>query len=407
MRGIFGCQLGVLPIIGHRKSLPASLYKGRSSVAFFQSSRMQTSHANGELLVDIRNSVAHLTLNRPQVLNALTHGMIKGMAELFTRWARDDKVKAIVMRGAGEKAFCAGGDIRALHQSAREGGTLHHDLFIDEYRLDYQLHRYVKPVICVLDGIVMGGGMGISQGSGFRLVGPRTRMAMPETGIGLFPDVGGSYFLSRSPVGMYLGLTGQIINAADALHARLADRFMTTDAIARLVDKLDTQAWSPVPAQDVAALVESFSTTPPEGATLAPLQSAIDLHFAPQKRVSEMVASLDAERRPEFVEWAARTAALLGKRSPTLLDVTRRQINRGGRQSLAESLRMELGIVYHCFEHGDLMEGIRAVILDKDNAPQWSPPTLAELTETSVAAFFQSRWDNDRHPLADLEKQYG
>ena len=215
---------------------------------------MPTSHANGELLVDIRNAVAHLTLNRPQVLNALTHGMIRGMAELFTRWARDDHVKAIVMRGAGEKAFCAGGDIRSLHESALANGTLHHELFIDEYRLDYQLHRYVKPVICVLDDIVMGGGMGISQGSGFRLVGPKTKMAMPETGIGLFPDVGGSYFLSRSPVGMYLGLTGQIIRGADALYARLADRFMTTEAIGELLQRLGTHIWSPSPAEDIAAL---------------------------------------------------------------------------------------------------------------------------------------------------------
>ena len=223
---------------------------------------MQTSHANGELLVDIRNSVAHLTLNRPQVLNALTHGMIKGMAELFTRWARDDKIKAIVMCGAGEKAFCAGGDIRALRDSAASNGTLHHELFIDEYRLDYQLHRYVKPVICVLDGIVMGGGMGISQGSGYRLVGPKTKMAMPETGIGLFPDVGGSDFLARSPVGMYLGLTGQVVKAADAIYAGLADRYMSTEAMSELLTRIDTLAWSPTPAQDIAALIDALSTAP-------------------------------------------------------------------------------------------------------------------------------------------------
>lgn len=367
---------------------------------------MTDSYANGEILVETRNAVAHLTLNRPQVLNALSYDMIKALADLFTQWSRDDGVQAIVMRGAGEKAFCAGGDIRALRDSALSGGTLHHDYFIDEYRLDYQLHRYVKPVICLLDGFVMGGGMGISQGSGFRIVGPKTKMAMPETGIGLFPDVGGSTFLSRSRVGLYLGLTGQIIKAGDALYAGLADRYMTTENIAALVAALDTQRWSARPAQDVAGLIERFAGTP-EPATLAPLQAAIDSHFAPQKKVGEMIAALDADTDCAHGEWASATAATLKKRSPTLLEVTRRQLNRGARQTLAENFRMELGLVYHCFEHGDLMEGIRAVILDKDNNPHWNPATLAEVREEDVAAFFANRWENGAHPLGDLEARFG
>ena len=368
---------------------------------------MPSTYSNGELLVTRHNHIAHLTLNRPQVLNALTHDMIRSMATLFTGWAADDEIKAIVMRGAGEKAFCAGGDIRALRDSALNNGSLHHDLFIDEYRLDYQLHRYVKPVICMLDGIVMGGGMGIAQGSGFRLVGPKTKMAMPETGIGLFPDVGGSDFLSHSPCGMYLGLSGQIIKAADAIYARLADRFMTTEALAAMIQQLDRHTWTAQPADDVAALIDAYSTAPADAPQLASLQPAIDLHFAAQKSVAEMITSLESERRPDYADWAANTVSVLKKRSPTLLEVTRRQINRGGKQSLAENFRMELGIVYHCFEHGDLMEGIRAVILDKDNAPKWNPATLAELREADVAAFFRSRWDNGLHPLAGLEKQYG
>ena len=364
-------------------------------------------HANGEIIVDIKNRVAHLTLNRPQALNALSYAMVLSLADLFTQWATDATIDAVVLRGAGEKAFCAGGDIRALRESALGNGTLHHDFFIDEYRLDYQLHRYVKPVICLLDGIVMGGGMGLSQGSGFRIVGPKTRMAMPETGIGLFPDVGGSYFLSRSPVGYYLGLTGQMIKAADALHANLADRFMTTEAIAALIEQLHKQRWSAKPAQDIAALIDAMSTAPSETATLVPLQSAIDKHFAPQKTVAEMISSLEQESRPEFQSWAMKSAALLKTRSPTLLEVTRRQLNRGSKMTLAECFRMELGIVYHCFEHGDLMEGIRAVILDKDNNPRWNPPTLAALDADVVSAFFTPRWDAESHPLANLERLFG
>ena len=364
-----------------------------------------TEMGGGELAVEIRNHVAHLTLNRPKALNALTHAMIKGLAELFTRWAKDKNVHAIVLSGAGGKAFCAGGDIRALHESARTNGSMHHDFFIDEYRLDYQLHRYVKPVVCLLDGIVMGGGMGISQGSGLRIVGPKTRMAMPETGIGLFPDVGGSYFLSRSPVGLYLGLTGKMINATDAIYARLADRYMTTEAIAQFCAALDTKTWSNNPAGDVAALVEAHACTPKEATSLEPLQAAIDRHFVPQKSVADMLASLATEN--QFPDWANDSIATLKKRSPTLLEVTRRQLNRGGKQTLAENFRMELGIVYHCFEHGDLMEGIRAVILDKDNSPQWNPATLDGVRESAVAAFFASRWNGQPHPLANLESLYG
>ncbi len=367
---------------------------------------MTNSYANGELLVDHRNAVAHLTLNRPQVLNALSYDMIKALADLFTQWSKDDAVQVIVMRGAGEKAFCAGGDIRALRDSALSGGTLHHDYFIDEYRLDYQLHRYVKPVVCLLDGFVMGGGMGISQGSGFRIVGPKTKMAMPETGIGLFPDVGGSSFLSRSKVGLYLGLTGQIIKAGDALYAGLADRYMTSENIAALLDALNSERWSARPAQDVARLIERLAGKP-EPASLMPLQSAIDSHFAPQRKVSEMIAALDADTACVHGEWASATAATLRKRSPTLLEVTRRQLNRGARQTLAENFRMELGLIYHCFEHGDLMEGIRAVILDKDNNPHWNPAALADLREEDVAAFFANRWENGAHPLNNLEALFG
>jgi enoyl-CoA hydratase/carnithine racemase len=363
-----------------------------------------TSHANGELIVEIKNRVAHLTLNRPQALNALSHDMIKGMAALFTQWSDDPRILAIVMRGAGEKAFCAGGDIRALRDSALNNGTLHHDFFIDEYRLDYQLHRYVKPVLCLLDGIVMGGGMGISQGSGYRIVGPKTKMAMPETGIGLFPDVGGSYFLSRSKVGLYLGLTGLTFRAADALYAGLADRYMASESIDAFLGDLDAMQWSNRPVADVAALIERHAgdAGPP---SLAALQSAIDAHFVAQHSALQIVASLDAAAVEP--SWAQETAALLRKRSPVMLEVTRRQLNRGSKQTLAESFRMELGMVYECFEHGDLLEGIRAVILDKDNSPQWTPPTLAEVKDAQVAAFFNNRWKSTTHPLAHLESLYG
>lgn len=364
-------------------------------------------HANGALLVEIRNHVAHLTLNRPAALNALSHAMITGLAELFSRWVVDDNIKAVVMRGAGEKAFCAGGDIRALREAALQPGHLYRQFFIDEYRLDYQLHRFVKPVVCILDGIVMGGGMGISQGSGYRIVGPRTKMAMPETAIGLFPDVGGSFFLSQSPVGLYLALTGQTITGAEAMYAKLADRHCSSEAISQLLKEMDHVQWSKNAAHDVGELVAALPTLSEEVTSLELLKPAIDRHFVPGFTVAEMVDSLESERRDSAMEWATKTAALLKKRSPTLLEVTRRQINRGRKQSLASSFRMELDMVFHAFEHGDVLEGIRALMIDKDNAPQWKPRTLAEVEPEQVAAFFTSPWEAHAHPLANLETLYG
>ena len=370
---------------------------------------MQQQYADGELLVTIHNHVAHLTLNRPAQLNALSLDMVKTMIALLTAWASDDNIKAVVLRGSGEKAFCSGGDIRALSDSVSSGGTQHCDFFDSEYTLDYQLHRFVKPVISLLDGIVMGGGTGISQGSGFRIVGPNTRMAMPETGIGLFPDVGGSYFLSRanSPLGLYLGLTGHAIKAADALYMGLADRYLSSDAISEMFARLDRLLWTRAPGQDVARLIDALASTPEDAPPLLALKETIARHFSLERQVSEILASLDAERRADRVDWARSTAALLRKRSPTMLEVTLQEIKRGASMSLADCFRMELGMVYHCFEHGDLMEGIRAVIIDKDNKPRWKPATLEELQPETVAAFFAPRWQADSHPLRDLERRFG
>ena len=192
--------------------------------------------AQREILVDVRNHIAHLTLNRPQALNAITHAMIGEMTRLLDSFANDDNIKAIVMRGAGEKSFCAGGDIRALYESGIRADGSEHEFFLHEYQLDYNIHRYLvntgKPCIAWINGIVMGGGMGISQGAPVRIVGSRTKMAMPETVIGIFPDVGGSYFLSRCPgaIGYYLGLTGVTINAADAIYAGLATHYIATQS---------------------------------------------------------------------------------------------------------------------------------------------------------------------------------
>ena len=314
------------------------------------------SASGGEILAEIRSGVATVTLNRPQALNAITLGMLEALTDWLDAWERDDRVRIVMLRGAGEKAFCAGGDIRALYEAYKAGRDVI-PFFEIEYALDERIHTYPKTVVALIDGIVMGGGMGLAQGAGLRLVGARTRMAMPETAIGLFPDVGGSYFLSRlaGQLGPYLGLVGPTLNATDAIYAGLADQFVGAGPV-------------------------------PEG-ELERFRPAIDRHFAGDS-VAAIVASLEKEAAPGNVEWSKRTLHLLGKRSPTLLQVTLEQLRRGARLSLAECFRMELGMIRAAFAHGDFIEGIRALIVEKDNNPRWKRARVADVEAAEVAAFF-------------------
>jgi enoyl-CoA hydratase/carnithine racemase len=329
------------------------------------------SAAGGQLSAAIRRGVATVTLERPQALNALSYEMVRGLAEWLDAWEPDARVQAIVLRGAGDKAFCAGGDVRALYASITGGDGAHRDFFEAEYALDFRIHTYPKPIAALMDGIVMGGGMGLAQGAALRLVGERTRMAMPETMIGLFPDVGGSYFLSRCPgeLGTYLGLVGPTIHAADAIYCGLADAYIGPAA--------------------------------PVDPSLAALRPAIDRHFA-HDRVDAIMASLEGESAPAWRDWAVRTREALERRSPTMLAVTLEQLRRGATMALEDCLRMELDLVRASIGHGDIVEGIRAQIIDKDNRPRWNPPRIEDVTRASVEAFFAPREPAGRHPLARL-----
>lgn len=357
-----------------------------------------------EILFEVRNHVGRITLNRPAALNALSLAMIGPMHERLRAWEHDASVHAVLVQGAGEKSFCAGGDIRFLRESLRAGGTLHHQFFQQEYRLDYYIHVFPKPYIAVMNGITMGGGMGISQGARHRLVGERTRIAMPETGIGLFPDVGASYFLSRLPggLGLYLGLTGVQLRAADALYAGLADAYLAPESALGLDAEFDELRWSSDPSADVAALLKKVTMPFDAGATLPAIRAAIDFHFA-KHDIRAILASLDAETRPPYREWAQNTVAVLNKRSPLMLEVTARQLACGRAMSLADCLRMELVMVNQSMKQHDLLEGIRAVVVDKDNAPRWQPDHLENVTPEMVDAFFTAPWPDGQHPFADLD----
>ena len=358
--------------------------------------------AGRELLGRIANGVATVTLNRPAALNALTAGMIRGLAEWLEAFAADDGVRVVLLRGADDKAFCAGGDVRAVYHGLDDREAFGR-FFRDEYALDHRIHTYPKPIVALLDGIVMGGGMGISQGAALRVVGGRTRMAMPETAIGLFPDVGGSYFLSRTPgrLGLYLGLAGPTLGAADALYCGLADVYVAADALDRLDVALEKAAATADPYAAIRALVARVSGSPPP-ASLALLRPALDEHFG-HDSVKGIVDSLGTEKRPAFRDWAEGTREALLRHSPTALAVTFEQLRRGAGLSLADCFRMELGLVHASRDHGDFREGVRARFIDKDQRPQWRPARLEDVSRDSIDAFFAPRWKAHEHPLAHLK----
>jgi enoyl-CoA hydratase/carnithine racemase len=357
-----------------------------------------------DVLSEIRNHVAFVTLNRPDALNALSLEMILRLRTLFGEFSADPEVFAVLIGGAGEKAFCAGGDIRALYKSFKNAGSLHNEFFAAEYPLDYLLYSYPKPYAALLDGITLGGGLGLSQGSALRIVGERTRMAMPEVAIGFFPDVGGSYFLSRLPgmLGRYLALTGLKIGAADALYSQLADLYLPPAAIASTANDLGALRWGNDHFADLQRFLQARAAQPQSSPTLPALRECIDLHFS-KASVGAILSSLETESHAAYAAWAAETAQLMHSRSPTLLSVTLRQLQRGANMSLAECFRMELGMAAYAFEQGDFLEGVRAVLIDKDNKPRWRPSRIEDVTDSMIEAFFRERWRGAEHPLAALE----
>ncbi|HBM10770.1 enoyl-CoA hydratase/isomerase family protein [Pseudomonas sp. Choline-3u-10] len=345
--------------------------------------------AEAPVLIEVRNRVGYLTLNRPAGLNAVTLEMVRMLHCQLQQWADDQDVVAVVLRGAGEKAFCAGGDIRSLYDSYKSGDSLHREFFEEEYALDQYIHAYIKPLMALMNGFVLGGGMGLVQGASLRVISERTRMGMPEVGIGYFPDVGGSYFLSRLPnnLGIYMGLTGNHVNAADALYAGLADYSVPHEQFAELERCLDQQDWSMPPLQALTNLLVSMGCTELPDAPFKALFPAIEKHFA-HDSVAAIRQSLAAEEHPEYRDWAAETLKVIDSRSPLSVSVTLEMLRRGRTLSLADCFAMELHLDRQWFDQGDIIEGVRALIVDKDKNPRWNPPTLEEVTPARVAAFF-------------------
>ncbi|MCJ1676938.1 enoyl-CoA hydratase/isomerase family protein [Streptomyces sp. APSN-46.1] len=331
------------------------------------------------VLFDVEGRTAVITLNRPRALNALTHPMVLRISEALTAWERDPAVAQVLIRGAGERGLCAGGDIRAIHDDAKAGTTASADFWRDEYRLNARIARYPKPYVALMDGIVMGGGVGVSAHGDVRIVTERSRIAMPETGIGFVPDIGGTHLLGRAPgeLGTHLALTGSAVGAADALLCDLADHFVPA---ARLAD-LTAGLLAGAPVRQVLARYAGRPTAPAE---LTERRPWIDRCYTADT-VEEIVERLFGEGDPAAKE-AAET--LLAK-SPTSLKVTLAAVRRARELgSLEKVLAQEYRVSCNALRSPDLVEGIRAQVIDKDRAPRWSPATLSEVTDEGVARFF-------------------
>jgi len=372
-----------------------------------------------EHVVVQRSGAAGLvTLARPKALNALSLEMIRMLTERLLAWRDDPAVQVVAIRGSSRDpadtaghlpfgAFCAGGDIRFFHQAATQGNPVLEDFFTEEYRLNHLIHHYAKPIVAFMDGIVMGGGMGVAQGARQRVVTERTKMAMPETGIGLFPDVGGGYFLSRCAghMGEYLALTGRTLDGAQAVAVGLADHLVASQRLAPLWDALASGEISS--SESLARALQ----TDAQAADAAPAQwppGPVDRYFG-LKSVAAILLALETDAGVHA--WARDTAAVLRQRSPLMLHVTLAQIRRARTMTLADELRMERDLVRHCFFPAHLgrsgaatevVEGVRALAVDKDHQPRWNPPRCEEVDAHMVEPFFFSPWPAHAHPLREL-----
>jgi enoyl-CoA hydratase/carnithine racemase len=365
-----------------------------------------------ELRTFVVNRIGFIELNRPRALNALSLAMIRAMHAALDAWRDDEHVLAVVVYSPHPRAFCAGGDVRYFYEVSVRGDIDARDrFFIEEYSLDHAIFTYPKPYIALMHGIVMGGGMGISEGAhrtgGLRVVTNSTRMAMPETRIGLFPDVGVSWFLARTPgaIGRYLAVTGVSIAAPDALYAGLADIGIDDAAVPALIEHLQREAFA-----DGSGVVDYVRRAAEEShygaaasrmqSTLAAARSWIDRHFG-RGDVLHILESLQAERDEGAREWAEETVAIMRERSPLSMAVSLEVVARA-EGTMAECLRRDLDLTRSTFEEGDVVEGVRAYIIDKDNRPRWRIPRIEDVRSADVERMFVSPWPAERHPLRHL-----
>jgi enoyl-CoA hydratase len=346
-----------------------------------------------EILLGREGGLATLAINRPKALNALTLDNYRRIDPALRAWEADPSVHAVVVRGAGDRAFCAGGDVRAVYDAGRGIGgdpDLTAVFFREEYELIRRIHRFTKPYIAIIDGITMGGGAGISVNGAYRIATELTLFAMPETGIGLFPDVGATRFLNRCPghVGRYLGLTGARLSAEDALYCGFATHAVKHDWVEALVEELGHAAWRTGYEHGLAEVYLGRFAVKLGPGTLAALQPAIDRCFGGDS-VETILDALAAEAAGGTqAAWAEETRASLLTKSPTSLKITLRQLTIGRDYDLETALALEYRLTQHVMAAHDFYEGVRAMLIDRDQKPHWLPATLAEVSESMIDAYF-------------------
>lgn len=342
----------------------------------------------------VENGAGWIILNRPRALNALSFAMVDQIGKQLEEWKKDERVALVCLAGAGEKGLCAGGDIRTLYDHRNSNiEEVALSFFLTEYRMNIAVHQFPKPIVAYMNGIVMGGGVGISAGAKYRIVTEKTKWAMPEMNIGFFPDVGASYFMNQMPgyIGRYLALSSLTIGPADVLALGAADYYMDSRMWDDFCQAIRNRSWSMDTADKIISeLLDEFAVTAIPGDSLALNREKIDRHFSLES-MEEIMQSLDSAAL-EGDEWAAQTADLLRSKSPTSLKVTLEQMKRGSGKPLVECFEMELALSMNLVKSHDFAEGVRAVLVDKDRNPQWSPSALEQVREEDVSACFHYSW---------------
>jgi enoyl-CoA hydratase len=356
--------------------------------------------SDGDVLFEVRGRLAHITLNRPRAINALTHEMVTAIGSALDEWAVDESISTVLLTGSGSRGLCAGGDVTQLHGRVSADDVAGAARFLrDEYLVNDRIAHYPKPFVAIMNGFVLGGGIGLSGHASHRVVTDDSALGMPEVSIGLTPDVGGSWLLSRAPreLGTYLALTARTASAADAIELGLADSFVPADRLPSLVASLEE-----LPADEAVAAV---SAEPPMGARasdgLATDASWIEPAFA-HDSVAEILDALTASPASA----AAETAALIRTKSPTAVAVTLESLRRARElSSLEDCFNQELRLMAHALAHPDFREGVRAQVIDKDRTPHWAPATLEGVSPTTVASFFEATDAvGDPFPQAAVER---
>ncbi|MGR5985601.1 enoyl-CoA hydratase/isomerase family protein [Bacillus cytotoxicus] len=334
------------------------------------------------------HGVATITLNRPKALNSLSYDMLKSIGQKLKEWETNNQIALIVLKGAGSKGFCAGGDIKTLYEARSNEVALQHaeKFFEEEYDIDTYIYRYPKPIIACLDGIVMGGGVGLTNGATYRIVTEHTKWAMPEMNIGFFPDVGVAYFLNQAPghTGRYVALTVAVLKVADVLYINVADYYMTTESLSAFLTEIENINWN---IQDVHTtlkkIILTFASTPNAESTLASILENINTHFSFHS-IEEIIDSLEKDGGT----FALQTKETLLSKSPFSLKVTLKQLSEGRNKSIEECFATDLILAKNFMRHDDFFEGVRSVVIDKDQNPQYKYKKLSDVSDEDVNRFF-------------------